>query len=308
MNNLLNRRPERPLPPGRHERLRAELLDAIDTEETRTPHRKLVPLAAAAAVLAVAAGVAFAIPALKPEDSPQAAGEPQAQPAIRELSAADAAKLRTQCLAEANRITANGIKRPFVDYQVVRAFEFVDVKNPKIVSTWLMGDGKVKFPDDPAGVKVDPIPSYWFCSRTAGGVISESSVRSSKGATMMGSPIHPLARNAGVYAAPVTRVTVQPKGMAPIEALLQGGFWFAPTEGRTNWSPYDEDDPELQNYVVRSYDAAGHELTSSDRPSPPRTTPCPGQGWQPSNPSQPKPTTPQSTSTDPACRIYRWPS
>ena len=95
MNDLLTRRPDRPLPPGRHEALRADLLAAIDTEETRTPHRELVPLIAAAAVLAVVVGLAIGVPALERDDgAAPAAGQDQAQPRTRELSAGDTKKLR----------------------------------------------------------------------------------------------------------------------------------------------------------------------------------------------------------------------
>lgn len=305
MTNLLTRRPERPLPSGRHEKLRADLLDAIEANETRTSRRIAGPVAAAAAVLAVAAGVAIAVPALKDDDGAvPATGRTTGPAETRELSAADTQALRTQCLAEANRITANGIERPFVDYTTIRAFEFVGVKDPKVVTTWLMSEGEVRFREGPKGIKVDPIPGYWFCSRTAGGVISESSIRSSKeGMILIGSPVHRLARNAGVYTSEVARITVQPKGKAPIEALLQDGFWFAPTQGRTNWGPYDADDPERADYVIRSYDAAGRQLSSTEGPT--RSVTCPAP--IPSSPKE-KVSRPTQRPVNPDCREYYWPS
>jgi hypothetical protein len=303
--NVLSRRPDRPLPPGRHEELRADLLDAIETDQARTPRRHFAPVAAAAAVLAVAAGVATAVPALTHDDgAAPATGKIPAPPVIRELSAADTATLRTECLAEANRITSKNLKRPFVQYKIVRAFEFVDVKNPKIVKTWLMGEGR-EFPRAPKGFRVEPAEGYWFCSRTAGGTISESSLRFPSSGAVLDAPVFGMARNAGIYTSLVARVTVQPEGEAPVEAVLQDGFWFAPTAGRTNWGPYDADDPERPDYVVRAYDAAGQQVYTSDQPT--RTVTCP-MVEMPTVTAGQTFTRPTSTSSDPACRQYYWPS
>ncbi|WP_405071521.1 hypothetical protein OG558_19445 [Kribbella sp. NBC_01510] len=41
---------------------------------------------------------------------------------------------------------------------------------------------------------------------------------------------------------------------------VQDGFWFAPTEGRTKWGPYDADDPARKDYVVRGYDANDRQV------------------------------------------------
>lgn len=64
MIDVMSRRPERDLPPGRHERLRAELLARLDAEPA-SPRRFLMPLLAAAAVVAVIAGLAVGLPALR---------------------------------------------------------------------------------------------------------------------------------------------------------------------------------------------------------------------------------------------------
>jgi hypothetical protein len=265
MRELLNRRPDQPLPPGVHDKLRTELLDALDAEQPRTPRRVLVPIAAAAAVLAVAAGLAVAVPALKKDDS----GTPVAgQASIRDLPATERANLRTQCLDEANRITANGIKKPFREFEIVRAVEFPGVKDPKLVNTWLIGKGTETVGKPIGAIPAEKIDYYWLCSRTAGGVISESSLRTTQQQILGGDPIRTIARNAGLFAGPVDRVTVQVPGRPAVDAFLVDGFWMAPTEGRTGWGPYDADDPLRSAYVVRGY-AGGRQVYDSSKPAKP---------------------------------------
>ncbi|GAB3944320.1 hypothetical protein GCM10029976_068340 [Kribbella albertanoniae] len=215
----------------------------------------LVPVAAAAAVLLVVSGLAVAGSALKKDD----AGTPVAgQAQIQELPTDAANKLQSQCLAEAKRITANGIKQPFRDYTVVRTFEITGVQDPKVVNTWLIGKGTA-----PMGLNGEPVGYFWLCSRTAGGVISESSVRTPQTDKLVDLPVRPIARNAGVVAAPVVRVTVELAGEPAQEAHLLDGFWFAATEGRVNWGPYDKADPAAKTAVIRGYDAGGQQIFAS---------------------------------------------
>ncbi|WP_427896219.1 hypothetical protein ACQHIV_20015 [Kribbella sp. GL6] len=299
MNELLTRRPDHPLPPETHERMRADLLAAIETK----PRRTLAPIVAAAAVLVVVAGLMIAV-RTKPHTAP-----PAARPnATRALTAAETETLRTQCLTEANRITSKSLPHPFTDFKVVRAFEFTGVRDPKVVSTWLIGYGIEKFPQ-PKGMPELPDrshPTYWLCSRTAGGVVSEPSIRFGPGARLSGSPFMRIARNAGVYTKTVARITVQPKGGSPLDAVLQDGFWFAPTVGRTDWGPYDSDDPGRNDFVIRAYDADGNLLgtDSGIDPSAPTVT-CPLVFVTlPNGKTDTVPKTP----TPPECVEYRWPS
>ena len=196
MNELLTRRPDRPLPPGTHERLRTDLLSAIENEPTRPPRRILAPALAAAAVLAVVAGLAIGVRAFRTDTAPPASGPAT----VRALTADETASLRTQCLAEANRITSKSLPHPFTDYKVVKAFEFTGVKDPNVVSTWLIGFGNQTYPT----IARHPMPershpAYWLCSRTAGGAISEPSIRFSPNSILSGAPSMRIARNAGVY-------------------------------------------------------------------------------------------------------------
>ena len=305
MRELLNRRPDRPLPSAQHERMRADLLAELDSESVRTPRRTLVPVAAAAAVLLVAAGLAVAVPALQKDD----AGTPVAgagQPVVRDLSAADTTALEQQCLAEADRITVKQLPRPFRSYQPVRAFEFVDVKDPKVVKTWLIAKGRADVWQDGVPPIIDPATEpdgYWLCSRTAGGAISESSIRQPGGD--LPSEVRRVARNAGVFAGSVQRVTMQPTGQPERDAYLYDGFWFAPTVGRVGWGLYDADDPDLSDFVYRAYDGAGREVYSSA--NPPKPPPCAHPVWRiaangtktPAGPADP---------TLPPCPTYKWPS
>ncbi|MGZ0147806.1 hypothetical protein ACXJJ3_12120 [Kribbella sp. WER1] len=294
MNELLTRRPDHPLPPETHERLRAELLATIETK----PRRTLAPLVAAAAVLVVVAGLVVAIRTSKPHTAP-----PAAQPnATRALTPAETETLRQQCLTEANRITSKGMPHPFTDFTVLKAFEFSTVRDPKVVNTWLIGRGVETFRKLP-GLEQ---PKFWLCSRTAGGVISESSIRFATGARITGGPFLRFARNAGVYTKTVARVTVQPKGQEPIDAALWNGFWFAPTVGRTGWGPYDSGDPGRDDFVIRAYDAAGRLLSTEPEPTP-RTAPVTCPQVFVTLPNGKTDTVPQ-TPTRPECVEYRWPS
>ncbi len=300
MRELLNRRPDQPLPPGRHDQLRAELLDEIEADQPRQSRRMLVPVAAAAAVFAVAAGLALAVPALRKDDTgmPVAGG---GQPVVRDLSAADTAALQKQCLAEADRITVKQLPRPFRSYQPVRAFEFVDVKDPKVVKTWLIAKGKADEWQDGQPAILPPGQGYWLCSRTAGGVISESSIRTPLTDKLVQLPVRPLARNAGVVAAPVVRVTVELAGRPAQEAFLLDGFWFAPTEGRTNWGPYDTEDPAARTVVIRGYDAGGQQIFANTDKHP-NCQPA----WVVAGKQRAKPV--QTDPPEPECPTFRWPS
>jgi hypothetical protein len=304
MTDLLDRRPDRPLPAEIHEQLRAELLAAIETEEVRRPRRYLAPLIAAAAVVAVT-GLVVGLHTLTRDGDPPVSG--QTTPRTKALSAQATEKLRTQCLAEANRITSKTLPHPFTDYKVTRAFEFTGgVKDPNVVTTWLIGSGIQRYPVGPKGLAPRSEPGYWLCSRTAGGTVSESSIRFVPGARLVGDPMMRIARNAGVYTKPVARITVQPKGQPATEALLLDGFWFAPTVGRTAWGPYDSADPGLNDFVIRAYDADG-TLLSTDRGIDPTAAAvtCPvvtvkrADGIYDTVPKTPTP---------PECREYRWPS
>ncbi|MET9276079.1 hypothetical protein [Kribbella sp. NPDC003557] len=280
---------------------RADLLAAIESEPRR--RRVLVPVLAAASVLAVVTGLAIGVRAFHGGTAPPAAGPNT----IRELTADETGALRTQCLAEANRITSKSLPHPFTDYKVIKAFEFTDVKDPDVVSTWLIGSG---IQTDPT-IGRHPVPersqpAYWLCSRTAGGRISEPSIRFSPGAILTGAPGMRIARNAGVYTKTVARVTVQPKGQRPVEAFLQDGFWFAPTVGRVNWGPYDADDPGRGDFVVRGYDAAGALLFTDNGPDP-NAAPVTCPYMNVTLPNGRRTFTPRPP-VKPECIEYRWPS
>ncbi|MEV5966957.1 hypothetical protein AB0L70_34625 [Kribbella sp. NPDC051952] len=305
MTDLLTRRPERPLPPGRHQQLRADLLTAIETEPARTPRRVLGPLVAAAAVLAVVAGLAVGVHAFQGDDGIVPSGQDHAQPRVKELSAKDTRKLRGQCEREADKITNADHPHPFDDFKTLNAFEFVDVKSPKVVKTWFIGSGEEVY-ENPAGGPGRISPIYWLCSRTAGGVISESSIRFGKKVNLF-DPVTGFARNAGVFVAPVTRVTVQPKGQPEIEAVLRDGMWFAPTEGRINWGPFDADDPVTKTYVVRGYDASGRQVSSTATPGPVELN-CAVRGPYTKKDGKTISPTPNPTNSPPDCKVYEWPS
>ena len=76
MNTQLTPPPDHDLRPATRNRQRDELIAIVDHESAKAaPRRRLVPLAAAAAVVAVAAGLAIGVPALRGDKSqPPASG------------------------------------------------------------------------------------------------------------------------------------------------------------------------------------------------------------------------------------------
>ncbi|TDD46999.1 hypothetical protein E1263_35485 [Kribbella antibiotica] len=304
MRELLNRRTDQPLPPGVHDKLRTELLDAIEENQPRQARRVLVPVAAAAAVLAVAAGLAVAVPALK-KDNPGTPVAGGGELVVRDLSAADTATLQAQCQAEADRLTVKQLPQPFRSYKAVRAFEFVNVNDPKVVKTWLIAKGKPDTWQDGVPPIVEEKQGYWLCSRTAGGAISESSLRHPV-VGEVSEEVRSIARNAGTFAGTVTRVTVQPKGLPERDAYLFNGFWFAPTVGRVGWGPhYDDDDPNRWDFVYRAYDARGRKIYDSAKPTEPN---CTAQMWVLGKDGKKRPANPDAKPNPPYCLTYKWPS
>ena len=84
---------------------------------------------------------------------------------------------------------------------------------------------------------------------------------------------------------------------------VQDGFWFAPTEGRTKWGPYDADDPARKDYVVRGYDANDRQVYATT--DPPDTRECTLPYTRTSRDGT---TTTVTPTVAPVCKYYSWPS
>ncbi|MEI8412136.1 MULTISPECIES: hypothetical protein [unclassified Kribbella] len=268
MNELLTRRPERPMPPGHHEQRRQELLAAIEEETERRRRRFATPLLAAAAVLAVIAGLAFGIPALRNNARPPATGTPENSlghpPPIRTLSATEKAAFLRQCATVFSKRASgspNGNPNWFTGYQAVDGFEFTKVTDPGQTKAWLVTHSG---------------PEGLLCGRNGAGVVSDAAPANYDDGTKpipLRAPVEPLTRNAGQALNRVTRVTHQAGNGPEIDAYLLHGYWFTPTPGRgtllPGGPPYDPLTPLLPGETVRGYDANGKLVYNSANQPPP---------------------------------------
>lgn len=255
MNELLTRRPEPPMPPGTHEKLRQELLDAISAE-AGLPRRRAVPLLAAAAVLAVIAGLAFGIPALRNNARPPASGIPEDgighPPSVRTLSATEQAAFLRQCEIEINK-RATGTPNWYTGYQVVDGFEFTTVTDAGVTKSWMVTHSGTR---------------GMLCGRNGAGVIRDAVMATYNDGTERSAifaRVVPLAPNTGMVLNAVARVTRQAGDGPEVDAILRGGYWFTPTPG---WDVIGgPPNPGLNRILpaetIRGYDANGHLVYNS---------------------------------------------
>jgi hypothetical protein len=266
MNELLTRRPGRPMPPGHHEKRRQELLDAIEEETDRPRRRFATPLLAAAAVLAVVGGLAFGIPALRDHARPPATGTSEdgidRPPSVRILSATEKAAFLRQCAIAFNKHASsgpNGNPNWFTGYQAVDGFEFTKVTDPGQTKSWLITHS------GPTGV---------LCGRNGAGVVSDAAMAGYNDGTKLSAlraPVQPLTSNAGMALNRVARVTHQTGNGPEIDAYLLRGYWFTPTPGRgalLGGPPVDPLTPLLPGDTIRGYDATGKLVYNSANQPP----------------------------------------
>ncbi|TCM36977.1 hypothetical protein [Kribbella sp. VKM Ac-2568] len=265
MNELLTRRPERPMPAGHHEKRRSELLEAIGGEAETPRRRSATPLLAAAAVLAVVGGLAFGVPALRDNAQPPVGATSEGsstedgvgeKPAVRTLSAAEQARFLADCIKAVDKATTGQPLR--IKYlQAVDGFEFTKVSDPGQVRSWLIiraTFGSTRLRQSKVGAVL--------CGRNGAGVISDAvkvisdavNAPHAASGSLMSTPVTALALNAGLALNTVTRVTSQ-KGSGPqVEAALRGGYWFTPTPGHDKLFGGRSDDHGLFGETIRAYD------------------------------------------------------
>jgi len=227
MNILL---PDGDLRSSTRDRQRDELI-AILESESGTPSRRrlLVPLAAAAAVVLVAA-----LGLVLRDDKPRVE---QVAPAVEPLSAAEKAHLGQRCLVRYNLATSTG-------HAVLDGFRFVNPPSDAYVRTWVVGYG--------AGLWVN-------CGFDQAGVM----VSGTAAAPRLGlfNEVQAGGPGSGAYVKPVTRITVTPLGGEPVEAVLRNGFYYAPVRSvPVSKAPIDS---TPRPYVVRGYDATGNLVYTS---------------------------------------------
>ncbi|RZU13989.1 hypothetical protein EV645_4849 [Kribbella rubisoli] len=227
MNILL---PDGDLRPSTRDRQRDELISILESEfGTPSRRRLLVPLAAVAAVVLVAA-LGFVLRDGKPRVE-------QSAPAVEPLSAADKAHLGQRCLVSYNLATSTG-------HTVLDGFRFVNPPGDAYVRTWVVGYGD--------GLWVN-------CGFNQAGVM----VSGTAAAPRLGlfNEAQPGGPGSGAYVKPITRITVTPLGGEPVEALLRNGFYYAPV--RSVAAGKTQTDSTPRPYVVRAYDATGNLVYTS---------------------------------------------
>jgi hypothetical protein len=234
--------PEGDLRPATRERQRAELMAIVEHESAGTrPRRLLVPLAAAAAI-ALIAGAAIAVPALRDHKSVGPTGDPTpaavgVRTAFEPMDRAKQAVLTKEC---GDNLTYSPPARPVAAFRATNPP--ADAVATQFVVMYAIGDWK-------------------FCGYDANGK------RSTGGHHKQGDPmVDPVAMNGaggGSYVDGVARITITPLGGHPYEAVLRNGFFFAsvpdvPFAGKgTDSTPME--------YMVRGYDASGALIYTSPK-------------------------------------------
>ncbi|MEU4395373.1 hypothetical protein [Kribbella sp. NPDC023855] len=260
MNNSLTPPPEHDLRPATRERQREELIAIVAHEAHEgTPRRRLVPLAAAAAVLVLTAGLAVGVPALRGDDAqPPVSGADSgvAKPAVEPLSEKAQAAFATKCdltishpgktlpeLTGRPTLPPRSAKGPFT---VVDGFRWVTPPATLPVTSWVT----LRYSDWSVTCGFDHKGQF---------------------ATTNFSPRQKTLRNAlmgvtdGTYTREVTRITVAVHNGGTTEAVLRNGFFYAAAASvkRNNVSVNDP-----MTYVARAYDADGKLLYTSPQTDP----------------------------------------
>jgi hypothetical protein len=240
------RPPERDLHPDTRARQRDELIAIVEHESAITSAARgwLVPLAAAAAVVAVVAGLAFAVPALRSgRDHPSASHSALDPMAIEPLSDADRKRYGEVCLDQKLRWPPNKPKPENVE--VLDGFRFVNAPSDAYTPIWVIVQGG--------------FDGWSACGINAGGELLQS---------ISNGRNHPLYHavatqmiGAGSYDSSVARITIAIIGQPPVEAVMRNGFYFAPVKYVRIRGPHTDATP--LPYQVRGYDAAGELVYSS---------------------------------------------
>ncbi|MDX6283270.1 MAG: hypothetical protein QOH03_4341 [Kribbellaceae bacterium] len=246
MNTQLTPPPNHDLRPATRNRQRDELIAIVDHESAQqAPRRRLVPLAAAAAIVAVTAGLAIGVPALR--------GDKGKQPPVAGTSADAAAKPATAPLSAAEKTryvkACNPTGTPALPASIVLdSFKWVNPPAGTHAAAWVVlkykGKGhRVACGFDTLGKSVEMILA-------------------TKDQILWGA-VDKMAAGGGIYARSVARVTVAFGTEPAIEAVLRGGFFFAPLKYKDTLVRPEPD--SAPTYTVRAYDASGKVVYASAR-------------------------------------------
>jgi len=242
--------PEYDLRPETRARQRAELVAIVSQETATAPRRRLVPLVAAAAVVAITAGLAVGLPALRSDNGqPPVSSTNKSQPAtVEPLSDADEARLGKICLGR-SRIPyvkpGQGALGPGA-LEVNDGFRFSNAPGDAFMTTWVV-------------IRHKPFDLWTACGMNSEGKVLQ--VLSNGRDQVLYHAVDSRAIGAGSYAAHVTRITIAVGNQAPVDAVLRHGFFYAPVPYVRVRGPHTAATP--LPYTVRGYDAVGQLVYSS---------------------------------------------
>lgn len=236
--------PEHDLRPETRVRQRAELIAIVEQDSATTPRRRFVPLVAAAAVVAIIAGLAIGLPALRRDNSePAVSGDPQ-PPAVEPLSAADKSLYGKLCFTR-TRMT---LTKPREGYQVLDGFRFQNAPANAFSSNWVV-------------IKNTSLGLWTACGLNAQGKLVQSMVSGTDQVHYRA--VEARMIGAGTYAAQITRITVAVGNQPPVEAVLRHGFFYTAVPYVRVRGPHTDATP--LPYTIHGYDATGSLVYSSPK-------------------------------------------
>jgi hypothetical protein len=238
MNNPSIPPPEYELPRSTHNRQREELMAIVAHESHEgTPRRRFVPLLAAAAVLAVTAGLAVGVPALQRD--PDVAVRGARQPAVEPLSETDKTRFGQQCAGNWRSKMLHG------SYDVVDAFRFPGARSSTYTATWVVLHTEVM--------------GWMSCGIGPDGQVRQATLQGN--GQVIFQPVTNEMIGGGLYDRSIARITIKVGTREPVEAVLRHGFYYAPVPYARVRGP--RSDSTAIPYVIRGYDAAGSLVYTS---------------------------------------------
>ncbi|MEV0283125.1 hypothetical protein AB0H36_03295 [Kribbella sp. NPDC050820] len=236
--------PEHDLRPETRLRQRAELIAIVEQDSATTPRRRFVPLVAAAAVVAIIAGLAIGLPALRRDNSePAVSGDPQ--PLTTEpLTAGDKSKYGKICFSRS--------RLPMIKqregYQVVDGFRFANAPANAFTTSWVV-------------IKNTSLGLWTACGLNAQDMVIQSTTSGTDQPQYRA--VETRMIGAGTYAAHVTRITVAVGNQSPVDAVLRHGFFFTAVPYVRVRGPHTDATP--LPYTIHGYDATGTLVYSSPK-------------------------------------------
>jgi hypothetical protein len=246
----MNTPSEHDLRPSTRERQRDELIAIVGHESHEgTPRRRVVPLVAAAAVLALTAGLAVGIPVLRDQNRGLPVnGSVKKQTDVEELNAADKARFGAACgkLLELRSGPKSTAPQP-VAYEVLDGFRFPYAKASTHTPVWVVVKSKSEWIT--CGIdKLGKIRQQLFLGEDQ----------------TLYQPVNNLwLTGGGVYDKSIARITVKVGTRPPLDAVLRNGYFFAPVPYVRVRGPHS--DSTAIPTVLQGYDAAGKLVYTSPR-------------------------------------------